>query len=249
MNLNEILDQVYNKIGKDAYGNLITPDIYNQALDYVNTAKMNDFLEVYEEDQELTDNLRPFIVTLGDNGSTPLALDSYGYGIFPSNYLRFGRASRYDYENTSTGSNQIYRHIEILSNKDFAYRLSTSLFSPSFARPIATIQNEKLLVRPQGIPTINLTYVRYPAIPFFDYDIITVTGMPYYLAPGTTHSNSGTLTCNPNFSPGDPSDSVEFEWYDDIHIDLVNELTKYFMINLKDLNSLGILEIEKGRTP
>jgi hypothetical protein len=47
MNLNEILDQVYSKIGKDAYGNLITPDIYNQALDYVNMAKMNDFLEVY----------------------------------------------------------------------------------------------------------------------------------------------------------------------------------------------------------
>ena len=137
----------------------------------------------------------------------------------------------------------------MLSNKDFAYRLSTSLFSPSLARPIVTIQNEKLLVRPQGIPTINLTYVRYPAIPFFDYDIITASGMPFYLAPGTTHSNSAGLTCNPNFSPGDPSESVEFEWYEDVHIDLVNELTKYFMINLKDLNSLGILEIEKGRTP
>jgi len=249
MNLNEILDQVYNKIGKDAYGNLITPDIYNQALDYVNTAKMNDYLEVYEEDQEITDNLRPFIVTLGDNDSTPLPLDSYGYGILPSNYLRYGKASRYDYENTPTGSRLIYRHIEMLSNKDFAYRLSTSLFSPSLARPILTIQNEKLLVRPQGIQTINLTYVRYPLVPFFDYDIISATGMPYYLPPGTEHDDTATLTCNPNFSPGNPSISVEFEWYDDIHVDLVNELTKYFMINLKDLNSLGVLEIEKGLMP
>jgi len=249
MNLNEILDQVYSKIGKDAYGNLITPDIYNQALDYVNMAKMNDFLEVYEEDQEITDNLRPFIITLGDNGSTPLAIDSYGYGIFPDDYLRFGRASRYDYENTPTGSTQIYRHIELLSNKDFSYRLSTSLFLPSLARPIVTLQNEKLLIRPQGIQTINLTYVRFPAVPFFDYDIITDSGMPYYLPPGTQHDNTATLTCNPNFSPGDPSISVEFEWYADIHIDLVNELTKYFMINLKDLNSLGVLEIEKGLMP
>lgn len=249
MNLNEILDQVYSKIGKDAYGNLITPDIYNQALDYVNMAKMNDFLEVYEEDQEITDNLRPFIITLGDNGSTPLAIDSYGYGIFPDDYLRFGRASRYDYENTPTGSTQIYRHIELLSNKDFSYRLSTSLFSPSLARPIVTLQNEKLLIRPQGIQTINLTYVRFPAVPFFDYDIITDSGMPYYLPPGTQHDNTATLTCNPNFSPGDPSISVEFEWYADIHIDLVNELTKYFMINLKDLNSLSVLEIEKGLMP
>ena len=249
MNLNDILNQVYNKIGKDAYGNLITPDIYNEAIDYVNMAKMNDFLQVYEEDQEITDNLRPFIVSLGDNNSTPLPLDSYGYGILPSDYLRYGKASRYDYENTATGSNQIYRHIEMLSNKDFSYRLSTSLFSPSLARPILTLQNEKLLVRPQGIQTINLTYVRFPAVPFFDYDIITASGMPFYLPPGAEHDNTATLTCNPNFSPGDLSISVEFEWYEDIHIDLVNELTKYFMINLKDLSSLGVLEIEKGLMP
>lgn len=249
MNLNDILNQVYNKIGKDAYGNLITPDIYNEAIDYVNMAKMNDFLQVYEEDQEITDNLRPFIVSLGDNNSTPLPLDSYGYGILPSDYLRYGKASRYDYENTATGSNQIYRHIEMLSNKDFSYRLSTSLFSPSLARPILTLQNEKLLVRPQGIQTINLTYVRFPAVPFFDYDIISASGMPFYLPPGAEHDNTATLTCNPNFSPGDLSISVEFEWYEDIHIDLVNELTKYFMINLKDLSSLGVLEIEKGLMP
>jgi hypothetical protein len=73
--------------------------------------------------------------------------------------------------------------------------------------------------------------------------------MPYYLPPGATHQNTATLTCNPNFTPGDPSISVEFEYYDDVHIDLVNELTKYFMINLKDLNSLSVLEIEKGLMP
>jgi hypothetical protein len=83
----------------------------------------------------------------------------------------------------------------------------------------------------------------------FDYDIITVTGMPYYLPPGTTHSNSATLTCNPNFSPGNPSISVEFEYTEDVLNDIINELTKYFMINLKDLNSLGVLELEKGLMP
>jgi hypothetical protein len=94
-----------------------------------------------------------------------------------------------------------------------------------------------------------LTYVRYPNTPVFDYDIITASGMPYYLAPGTFHSNFGGLTCNPNFSPGDPSISVEFEYTTDVLNDIINELTKYFMINLKDLNSLGVLEIEKGLTP
>jgi hypothetical protein len=73
--------------------------------------------------------------------------------------------------------------------------------------------------------------------------------MPYYLPPGTTHSNSATLTCNPNFSPGDPSESVEFEYTEDVLNDIINELTKYFMINLKDLNSLGVLELEKGLMP
>jgi hypothetical protein len=31
--------------------------------------------------------------------------------------------------------------------------------------------------------------------------------------------------------------------------DIINELTKYFMINLKDLNSLAVIDIEKGLTP
>lgn len=249
MNLDEILNQVYNKIGKDAYGNLITPEKYNEALDYVNIQKINDYLELYEQDQEIADNIRQFIVTLGDNNSTPLTLDSYGYGVIPSDYLRYSRSSRYDFLNNDAGSELEYRHIEMLTNKDFAYRLSTSLYKPSLARPICTIQNEKILVRPQGIPAINFTYVRYPLTPVYDYDIITLTGMPYYLPPGATHQNTATLTCNPNFTPGDPSISVEFEYYDDVHIDLVNELTKYFMINLKDLNSLSVLEIEKGLMP
>jgi len=43
--------------------------------------------------------------------------------------------------------------------------------------------------------------------------------------------------------------SVEFEYTSDVLNDIINELTKYFMINLKDLNSLGVLELEKGLIP
>jgi len=178
MTLDVIYEQVYLKLGKDAYGNVVTPDSFNQSLSYANIEKLNDFLIVLEQDEEMIDNLRPFVVTLGDNASSPIYLDEYGYAVLPSDYVRYVQSSRMDYTNNTTGSTEVYRHIEMLTNKDFSYRLSTSLYSPTLSRPIATVQNEKLLVRPKGINDISFTYVRMPLTPNYDYDFSDITFLP-----------------------------------------------------------------------
>jgi hypothetical protein len=247
MTLDVIYEQVYLKLGKDAYGNVVTPDSFNQSLSYANIEKLNDFLVVLEQDEEMIDNLRPFVITLGDNGSSPIYLDEYGYAVLPSDYVRYVQSSRMDYTNSTTGSTEVYRHIEMLTNKDFSYRLSTSLYSPTLSRPIATIQNEKLLVRPRGINDISFTYIRMPLVPNYDYDFSDITFLPVYLPPGTDHGSLPDTTVRPGFTAGDPSESVELEWPEDVHDDIINIIYKFFAINLKDMNSLQTIEIEKGR--
>jgi len=247
MTLDVIYEQLYLKLGKDAYGNVVTPDSFNKALSYSNIEKLNDFLSVLEQDEEMIDNLRPFVVTLGDSNSSPIYLDEYGYAVLPSDYVRYVQSSRMDYTNNVTGSTEVYRHIEMLSNKEFSYRLSTSLYSPTLSRPIATIQNEKLLVRPKGINDISFTYIRMPLTPNYDYDFSDTTFLPVYLPPGTDHGSIPGTTVRPGFTAGDPSESVELEWTEDVHPDFINVMYKFFAINLKDLTSLQTIEIEKGK--
>jgi len=109
MTLDVIYEQVYLKLGKDAYGNVVTPDSFNKALSYANIEKLNDFLTVLEQDEEMIDNLRPFVITLGDNASSPIYLDEYGYAVLPSDYVRYVQSSRMDYTNNTTGSTEVYR--------------------------------------------------------------------------------------------------------------------------------------------
>jgi hypothetical protein len=246
MNLQEIYDQLYNKLGKDAFGNVVTPESFNLALDYSNVEKLNDFLEVLEQDQELVDDIRPFVVTLGDSSSSPVYLDDYGYCNMPDDYVRYVHSSRMDFTNTDSGSNEVYRHIEMLTPKEFSYRLSTSLYSPTTSRPIITVQNDKFLVRPRGIDAISLTYVRMPITPVYDYDIDDTTFLPVFLPTGELHGSIPNTTVRPGFTAGDPSLSVELEWPEDVHDDFINLMYKYFTINLKDYNSLQTIEIEKG---
>ncbi len=59
MNLGEILDKVYNQLGKDQYGGYITPRNYNEAIKWVNLEQINDLLKVFEEKREITDDLLP----------------------------------------------------------------------------------------------------------------------------------------------------------------------------------------------
>ena len=104
-----IYEQVYLKLGKDAYGNVVTPDSFNKALSYSNIEKLNDYLVVLEQDEEMIDNLRPFVITLGESSSSPVYLDDYGYAVLPSDYVRYVQSSRMDYTNNTTGSTGILR--------------------------------------------------------------------------------------------------------------------------------------------
>lgn len=239
MNLGEILDKVYNQLGKDQYGGYITPRNYNEAIKWVNLEQINDLLKVFEEKREITDDLLPFVTTIGDSGTTPIPVDSFGYYEFPEDYYYYVRSYTSQFDNACAGATEKVRPIEFLNQADFGYRIGTEIMAPSLDRPISAIQNNKMLLRPIGIEAVTFTYLRRPTDPVFDYDIVDTE--IFYLPPGTYHQNNSVAPI------GTPSASVEFEWPESVTYNLVELIVKYFTINIRSQFNLQTLDINKGQ--
>lgn len=233
MNLQEILDKVYSALGKDQFGGYITPESYNLAIRYVNYEQINDLLKVFEEKREITDDLLPFVKTIGDPTSSALYQDSFGYVQIPEDYWYYVRAHFADFVNDCDTSTITPRPIEFLNQAEFGYRISTEILKPTVKHPIAAIQNDRWFVQPATTLPIIFTYLRTPAEPNYDYYV--VDGEVIYAPPGTTKPD-GTL-----------SSSVEFEWYDSVKINLIQLIIKYFSVNIRSEFNLQTLEINKGQ--
>ena len=235
MNLGEIYNQVYLLLGKDSYGGLLSPPDFNLAIQKVNDDLTNAYITVIEDNQTITDEVLPFVKTLGDNEFAPLPITSFGYGTLPEDYVRYLSARHYQYYNNNCGTPTAkIRPIEMLSQGHFDMRLQAGMYFPTKSRPIATMQNDKLYVQPTGISEVVFTYFRQPLTPYFDYDIVTASGQPIFLPPDTVHGSLPNTTVNANFTAGDPSLSVEFEWPDNLDTDIVNRIKYYIAINIKD---------------
>ena len=234
MNLGVIYDTVLAELGKDTYGGLISVDVFNLAVDKVNLDLTEQYIQVVGQNQNITDDVRQFVETLGDSESMPLELDSYGYSVLPDDYVRFISAKYTQFYNNNCTSAAKERPIEMLEYAHFQQRLRAGMYAPSLKRPIATIQNEKLFVRPLGIPNVEFTYFRTPSTPFYDFDIVTATNQPVYLPPDTVHGSIAGTTVQSGFVAGDPSLSVEFEWDTPLETTIVNALTSWFRMNIKD---------------
>ena len=241
-NLGDIYNQLLNKLGKDAFGGIVSPEKFNEGISYVNLSKLNDTLRFLEVNQNTQEDLRPFSVTIGDSDSPPLPVtpaQGHGYAALPSDFVRFSTTRNMVYVNTSCEvSESTSRVIEMLQNTKFWERVGSMRYKPTLRRAIATIQDDRLLVAPKEITDINFTYFRYPTNPFFDYNL-DAAGDPVYLPPNGVHDDS-----RPDIPSGTPSSSVEFEWFVDTWIDIINRLYEYFAINIKSTQDLQTVKLD-----
>lgn len=239
MNLGEIVGYANLKLGKDYQGGYITPDQLNSfILEAVNYEMMNRYIRVYERDRIITDDLRPFVETLGDNSVPPLPVDSYGYAILPDDYVGYTAVRVNTFQNTSCGtSEQLPRMVEMLNYDKFNYRVTSSVLKPRYTDPIGTIQNDKLYVQPALYHSCIFSYIRKPLMAYFDYDI--VNDEVVYLPPGEVHVNSSVEPT------GSPSLSVEFEWPEQMDEELGDMIVKYYATNFRSEFNLQTLDLQK----
>jgi len=239
MNLGDIYTHALELLGKDQYGGYLSPQDLNNLLPWVNVEKLNQLIKVFEEKQEISRDLMHLIVTAGSPDIPAIPLDTYGYGEYPSDYYYTARGSSSQFFNNCGGYTEEVRMVQFLNQQDFNYRISTSLLYPTLAEPIAVDENDKFLVRPKGISAVALTYVKLPATPYFDYDIIG--GLPVYLPPNEVHVNSSVLPV------GTPSESVEFEFPQAVYPDLANLIVQATAIKIRSEFNLQTAKTEQGQ--
>lgn len=239
MNLGEIVKYASLKLGKDLFGGYLSPEQLNDSLlEAANYDLLNKYVAVYEKDRTITDDIRPFVKTLGDTTFAPLPLDQYGFGVLPSDYIGYTDVYVMQYVgDCCDDQEEMPRLVEMLNRDRFAYRRTSGVLKPRVTDPIGTIQNDQLFVLPKGFTSCVFSYIRKPLNPYFDYDIINDEIV--YLPPGQVHANSSVEPT------GSPSLSVEFEWPEQLHEELGDYLVKYFATNFRSEFNLQALDINK----
>jgi hypothetical protein len=203
----------------------VTANEFNIAVDLVVTSLFNDLLKQMEKDQEVSDDLRPFVVTLGSGTLPPLTVTD-GQAEVPADYERLVVSSRkYAKPSAGCGSKPVIKSaiVTFYATSKYYWRISNALFKPTEKRPIFTHENQVFSVYPPSINSMSLSYIRKPAIPFFDF--IIDNGAQVYLPPGQIHNGS-----NPTAASGTPSRSVESDFLESMEPELVNRLVRLMSI-------------------
>lgn len=233
MNLGELFTQTLNAMGKDQYGGYVSPGtgVSNSFPDALNEViqpdLMNAFTNKFEESRILSNDVRPFIKTLGDtnNAALPLvpwsAAASFSYGQFPSDFWYFSDAYSADFVSSCSAVTSVqYRSVEWVDRARWNYLVSQKLQFPTRKLPIASIQNDQIAVCP-ALTKMTFTYLRKPLDIVFDYEILSGNTV-FYLPPGTFHTNATTAPI------GTPSTSVELEWPESVHNEILTRLIQWF---------------------
>jgi hypothetical protein len=232
-NLGQIYANLLFRYGKDFRGGYLSPQTYQYALNTVNQRKMNDLVDVFEKNGEVTSDLQPFIKTLGSPQFpaltfTPVfagAPERGGYAEIPVDFWYQARANYAKVVNTACTSTSQYAPIALLKQHEFDAVMSDSNDNPTLDSnnyPVMVIQNDLFYVFPY-INRCSFTYIMEPPQPIFDYDIIS--GQVIYLPPGELH----TTTNNPfNLPVGSPSVSVEF-LYPESCVDSLTDMMKTYV--------------------
>lgn len=229
MNINEIYTLCNYITNKDVSGNAFTPNQFNDIVEILNRPFFKKKVEEsgyfenrksmsYNDTLNTSKNLHKFIVneTIAAAGGT-----TYTYAYFLG-------ASDSDTDFL----------IELIEEAEYQDRVGDSILAPSASAPVAMERGDNVVIKPDTVANVNLSYYRFPTDPFLDY-YIDVNGAIQFLSAGATHTwttseidSSGTTrtTGQPDWT----SLTVELEYNEDMHEDFMNEILSRAGVKLKE---------------
>lgn len=216
-------------VNKDYEGNAFTPD---QFADIAKTANLELFKikmglpeeyspgasitrQNFDASQIMTDDTK-FLRKLDPSAALTSGLLEYPIDYFTSN------AIRHNYQRNVDGvATTIPRMVEILTEDEASDRLGKWLKRPTAWDPIAVIRAEGIQIYPDTINEVEFAYIRYPESPNFVYVLKT------------------------GYIEEDESNTVEYEWPEHLHMDLVRIMLSFIGINLRDEQLFQYAEAKK----
>ncbi len=254
MTLQEILDFVNYIANKEQQGMALSPEQYNHLLKGFNVQMFSGEIKEVEVLAKQSgaplyrllysaSSLRPF------RTFATLTTDSNGVAALPSGYVHFtGLISQY---------NGMFRDIDVISEEEMLNRRTSLMETPLAIKPACTMYGSSVKFYPTNVGhaptgTVEMSYLRKPTPPNYDYCIKTSTGIVYYMTTdssmvpvGSTHSlitPSGTVAYGVTHTGvivGEiyTSRSVELEWDEQYHPVFIKLLLDAMGLNL-DVNKL-----------
>lgn len=213
--VSSVYDTIQTLIRKDQKGNSFNIKEFNRLANVVNLELYNFFVSKLEVGQDITENLKPFVVP---NASISLTA---GVGALPAAYSRMLGKPR-------TGSTT---EIDLITRLELTPRLADELTKPTTEDPVAILggltgSDRNITVYPTSISSVVIDYLSTPATPILDYYIAS-SGLYVYLDEGATGVSVPTGAVYSDGTPGPTSVNsltVNFKWDDELITVIVNML-------------------------
>lgn len=231
-----VLDLVNFISNKETAGNTMSPDEFNTVIEAANLDILVQEYGLpeeykagqplprmsYEITKKIMDDLKHLKVRMGVD-TAPLLTDEFGRADIPSNYLHLSSARFNDYTNNECITKTVKsRDIELLTDAQIANRLCNSITMPTKKDPCMAIFSTYFQFYPANLKRIELTYLRLPVKPYYNY---------------TIDENDEVIF--------NPIGSVDFEYPADMLPKIVRVVASYVNINLKESNVVSYLEQAK----
>lgn len=234
MNNGQIYDFVTTILRKEKNGSALTPERFNLMLVESMWEKANDEYRKYELSQIITDSLKE-LKTVDD-----IAIDALGEFDLStlSSPDEYWHPSAIFYDDSGD-----LRFIEILTDLEYAERITSTLLHPDSYYPVAKFcrdssANEIIKFYPLASITVTFNYLRKPPEPFYDY-YINANDELIYMEPGSSHLLTAGEMYRDGTTSGTPSSiSVELPFPEGDRLDVIYMILQKFGIPVKDDLSL-----------
>lgn len=227
-----LIDKVYKAVqqlaNKDQVTGILTPAEFNRYAEFAQLEWIEENYNKpdgsgYESNYDISDFMSPIkqstAITVSSNKATK-----------PSDYLHYSSAfTNYIYN----GAGRVVP-IEIVRDSEWAERLASEVNKPDRLFPIMRQMSNYFEVAPAGINQIQLTYLRTPLQPWWNY---TLSGSTPVFA------EASGITTNPN-SEVTAGNSTDFELQDfDV---LVWKICKYMGIEVREGDLYNLSNAEQN---
>ena len=247
MNNAEIYDLILFLINSSQQGGKLSPKEFNTLL-WTETLQLfkvkiglpEQFsqgkpIQKFEETQSNTDVLSKVKVWMGKNGTSPLVVDSNGYGWLPTDFYYPAALSYKLFKDKDCTGEFSLRKIDVLTDGQWDDIYSHPIRKPSKRYPICNFQNGYIRFAPENIQFVEFHYLRYPKTPVYDY-YISADGDNIYLPTGTSHTLASGEEGSAGQQPGTTvvSQSVEIEFDDVTKIDIAYRICQSIGLNVRE---------------
>jgi hypothetical protein len=228
-----LIDKVYSAVSqlanKDQVSGILTPAEYNK---YAELAQ-RDYIEEnynpqtgklgYESTFKNTDDLSDLKVPLS-------IIVNSGRATMPDDYLHFSSA----YGTFIFGNRGRVTPIDLVREGEWAERLASEVNKPSKSFPIMKSMGSYFEVYPQSVTNINLTYLKVPQQPWWNYTLSGSTPVFSSAAGTVANPNSGVAS----------GASTDFTLGEGAYNSLVQKILQYIGIEIRE-NDLYVMSTQE----